>query len=114
MTHPCDPTPPLDDHGAACPFSGAHAASGGGVSRRRLLRLGIGALATSPALARLGADSATAKPTATPTPTPTPIATPAAGAAPTIPGAPKWRHAVGDPRGTDVAVALGRAKEGRY
>src|ERR1051326_957397 len=25
-----------------------------------------------------------------------------------------WRHAIGDPRGSDIAIAVGRDKEGRF
>jgi hypothetical protein len=35
------------------------------------------------------------------------------GAAP-VPGAARWQHAVGDPRGSDIAVAVGRGREGRF
>jgi hypothetical protein len=119
MNASCGFTPPSTDDGnqptpaGGCPFSGAGAADAGSLSRRSLLKYGIGALVTAPALARLGTGTANAaktaaKPAATPTPTPTP--TPAA----TIPGAPKWRHAVGDPRGSDIAKAVGRTKEGRF
>jgi hypothetical protein len=49
-------------------------------------------------------------------------AIPAVGACPAeaaakpapLPGAPKWKHAVGDPRGIDIAVTSGRNAEARY
>src|SRR4051812_41668873 len=114
MTSPCNVTPPSGDTdpspAGGCPFSGGGAATHGTLSRRSLLTYGLGALLTASGAARLAAPSASAKVTATPTPTPTPTV----GPAPTIAGAPKWRHAVGDPRGSDIAKAVGRDKEGRF
>ena len=31
-----------------------------------------------------------------------------------LPGAVRWRHAVGDPRGSDVVAVFGRANEARF
>jgi Animal haem peroxidase len=69
------------------------------LSRRNLLkRFGIG-LAAAPMLQRSQRASAAAAP---------------AAAGPRIAGAPRSPHAVGDPRGSDIAVAAGRTKEGRF
>jgi hypothetical protein len=69
----------------------------GATSRRRVLA-GVAALASGPMLVRPAAAGAAQR-------------TPA-GFTSTA-GTP-WGHAVGDPRGSDIAVAVGRSKEGRF
>jgi len=116
---------------ATCPFSGrrtddAPPPSGGGCpyagggeqqppsrsfSRRSLLKYGLAALAVAPAFAGGRSQSFAAK--AAPTPSgPTPV--PAPGVSVPIGGTPKWSHAIGNPRGSDIATAVGRTKEGRF
>jgi hypothetical protein len=82
-------------------------AGGGGardVSRRRVLA-GSALLAVGSVVAG-GAPAAVAAPLPVPDPGPPP-ATP-------LPGVPRSRHAVGDPRGSDVVARFGRAKEARF
>src|SRR5688500_1418994 len=92
------------DHGGAdgCPFSGA---GGSGVGRRGFL---AGALATAmlPAVGGLGS---TASAEELP-PVPDPTAAPAVAEAPAEIGG----HAVGDPRGAQIAVSAGRDKQARF
>jgi hypothetical protein len=122
---------------SGCPFSGAgsseprlpmligdpEAAAG----PRRLSRRGFlgGAVAAAGALALAGRMGPAAAAPATPTPTPTPTPGPnlprvihlprgqgADGRA--LPGSVRWRHAVGDPRGSDVVAVFGRTREARF
>ncbi|MGY1642707.1 heme peroxidase family protein [Geodermatophilus sp. SYSU D00703] len=94
------------DHGSAgaCPFSGARAT--GGMARRGFL---AGALATAmvPAVGGLGG---TARAAEDPVPTTEPTAPPPTPDAPAETGA----HAVGDPRGADVAVRVDRRVQARF
>jgi Animal haem peroxidase len=71
------------------------------VSRRDVLRFGVGALAAAPILQRARRASAA-------------VGAPGKPGTAGIPGTPHWQHAVGDPRGSDIAVAVGRTKEGRF
>jgi hypothetical protein len=106
-----DDAPPLSS-GGGCPYSGGGAQPPArGLSRRSLLRFGLAALAAGPAFAGGRSQSFAAKTAATRT-GPTPV--PAAGKSIPIGGTPKWAHAVGNPRGSDIADAVGRAKEGRF
>jgi hypothetical protein len=91
--------------GGGCPFSGAQATSG--VARRGFL---AGALATAmlPAVGGLGGTALAEEPVA---PAPTdPTAPPVVSDAP----AELAAHAVGDPRGADVAVRVNRSAEARF
>ena len=116
---------------ATCPFSGRRSAdpapapssgcpySGGGgdkppersLSRRSLLKYGLAALVAAPAFAGARTQSFAAK-AAKVVKSPTPV--PAPGVSVPIAGVPKWSHAVGNPRGSDIAKVLGRTKEGRF
>nr|AHE14777.1 putative heme peroxidase [uncultured bacterium] len=69
-----------------------------GVTNRRRVLAGVAALAGGPVLLRPEAADAA----------------PGAAAGSTATAGPPWRHAVGDPRGSDIAVAVGRAREGRF
>jgi hypothetical protein len=101
-----------------CPFSGA---GGGGaaerrVSRRRVLA-GAAGLAALPVLAGVGNTANAQVLTPTPTPTPTPAVPPAVASV--LEKLKKGRalkgaHGVGDPRGSDIAVKLGRDREARF
>jgi hypothetical protein len=93
-----------DTTAGVCPFSGATRPASG-VSRRGFLTTALTA-AMVPAVGGIGtAAAATEEP---------PAGTPEAPApAPTGP-AETAAHAVGDPRGTDIAVKAGRNKRGRY
>jgi hypothetical protein len=85
-----------------CPFSGAGASRG--VDRRGFL---AGALATAmaaPAVAGLGGTALAADPTTEGAATTTTTAPPAETAA----------HALGDPRGADIAVQVDRSEEARF
>jgi hypothetical protein len=92
-----------------CPFSGAGAPEppkGGRFSRRSMLA-GLASLAAAPVL---NTGTAFAAPSRTP-------ATPAAPAKPgkkPKPRAARGSHAVGNPRGSDIAVRSGRDKEARF
>ena len=107
-----DDAPPPS--GGGCPYSG-----GGGeqqppsrsFSRRSLLKYGLAALAVAPAFAGGRSQSFAAKAAKTAA-GPTPV--PAPGVSVPIGGTPKWSHAVGNPRGSDIAKAVGRTKEGRF
>jgi Animal haem peroxidase len=89
-----------------CPFSGAGAPEprqGGRFSRRSMLA-GLTSLAAAPLLGRGVAQAA-------------PGRTPTAPAKPTKPARPRatrGSHAVGNPRGSDIAVRSGRDKEARF
>jgi hypothetical protein len=117
MTPACGITPePTDDDapaptGGGCPFSGNGGGAGGnGLSRRSFLKYGIGALASASALG--GASVLTSGPAARAA-----KAVPATAAFPkNIPlnGTPRWKHAVGDPRGIDIGTAVGRTRQGRF
>ncbi len=91
-----------DGSQAVCPFSGARA--GGGMARRTFLT-GAMAAAMTPAVAGLGGIARAEDPPVTgePAPAPAPVA-PAETAA----------HAVGDPRGADIAVRVDRRQEARF
>jgi Animal haem peroxidase len=86
-----------------CPFSGAKPDSG--VARRGFLA-GALAVAVAPAVGGLGGTALAAEPDSTTDPT----ATPAPPASPAEIGA----HAVGDPRGADIAVRVDRRVEARF
>jgi hypothetical protein len=93
-----------DDGGAGgCPFSGAGRTGG---MRRRGFLAGTLAAAMTPALTGLGGIARADEP-ATPT---DPTAPPAPPAAPAETAA----HAVGDPRGADIAVRVDRRQEARF
>src|SRR3954447_13773712 len=71
-----------------------------GVSRRAVL-VGAAGVAACPVLPGGGAA----------------LAAPATGAGPRpkpVPGPAAWKHAVGDPRGSDISVTVGRSAEARY
>jgi hypothetical protein len=87
-----------------CPFSGA--GGGTGVSRRRVLA-GAAGLAAVPVLSGLGA-------TAEAAPVVTAPRGGAAAAAVSRARALVGAHGKGDPRGSDIAVKLGRDKEARF
>jgi len=123
---------------SGCPFSGAGTGAGRrepelpvlvgpkeALGHRELSRRGFlgGAVAAAGAWAvagRMGAASAApAPPPAPPAPAPAlprvihlPRGQGADGRA--LPGTVRWRHAVGDPRGSDVVAVFGRAKEARF
>src|SRR5215213_974630 len=87
----------------ACPFSGAAAdRSPRGITRRSVLA-GFASLAALPVVG--GTSVAAAAPARTAAP---------AGTGPIGGRAAKAAHAVGDPRGWDIAVRGSRAAEGRF
>ncbi|RBY77934.1 peroxidase [Blastococcus sp. TF02-09] len=95
--------------GAVCPFSGARAAeppaAAAGTLSRRSMIAGLAGLLAMPVVAGLGG-TAQAAPARRP---------PAAPAAPRRPArATRGAHAVGNPRGSDIAVRAGRDKEARF
>lgn len=92
----------------SCPFS---AVVGQPVSRRHLLA-GAAALAAAPLLISMDATSAAADPTPPPPGGPGVAAAGADGSP--LPGFVNWKHAIGDPRGSDVVAKFGRRKEGRF
>ena len=120
-------------HMATCPFSGRRSddapaaaaaerrmpllerqrhAAGAVVLAPSLLRYaGLAALAAAPAFVGGRTQKVIAK-AAKKLTGPTPV--PAPGVSVPIGGLPKWSHAVGDPRGTDIAKAVGRTKEARF
>jgi hypothetical protein len=75
-------------------------------------------------LDRLGTAAAAPTPPAVPTPPPAPappVLPPVVGLPQgvgadgrALPGSVKWKHAVGDPRGSDVVATLGRSREARF
>lgn len=77
-------------------------ADGPGFSRRGALAGLLAGLTTLPAAAAQQSHAAPRTPPSRP-----------AGPAPVLTGA-RWAHAVGDPRGADIAVTAGRTKEGRF
>ncbi len=85
-----------------CPFSGAGAPTQAGFSRRSMLA-GLAALATLPVLGGT-AQAAPGRPPAAPR-VPGPARRPRAA---------RGSHAVGNPRGSDIAVRAGRDKEARF
>src|SRR3954469_14907737 len=92
-----------------CPFSGAgapEAPRGGRFSRRSML-MGLTSLAIAPLLGTGTAMAAPARATAKPGKTTTPPKPPK-------PRAARGSHAVGNPRGSDIAVRSGRDKEARF
>jgi Animal haem peroxidase len=92
--------------GGVCPFSGAGAETGrkaGGFSRRSMLA-GLATLAALPVVG--GTGTAMAAPARAPKPS--------APVVPAKPPAVRAAHAVGNPRGADIAVAGGRDKEARF
>jgi hypothetical protein len=98
-----------------CPFSGA-GGDDGQVSRRRVLA-GAAGLAALPVLAGFGNTASAQVAIPTPTPTPTPAVPPAVASV--LEKLKKGRalkgaHGVGDPRGSDIAVKLGRDREARF
>ena len=92
-----------DGSQAVCPFSGQ--SRGGGMARRSFLT-GAMAAAMTPAVAGLGGIARAEDPPATTEPAPAP--------APTEPPAETAAHAVGDPRGADIAVRVDRRQEARF
>jgi hypothetical protein len=70
------------------------------MSRRRLMKAGVAVAGLAAARVPLGTPSAAA-------------ATVSRHAVP-VAGAPVWKHAVGDPRGIDIAITTGRNAEARY
>lgn len=99
-----------NETGGGCPFSGAGAADGGstrsGVSRRSVLA-GLAGLAAVPIMggtAHAAPRRRPQRPGTPPRPAPPPPPARAARAA----------HAVGNPRGSDIAVRAGRDKEARF
>ena len=107
---------------SGCPFSGAAAAvaqeslAQTPVSRRRVL-VGAAGLAAVPVLSGIGAPTAAAQVVPTPVATPAPAPTPAASAA--LAKLKKGRalkgaHAVGDPRGADIARPVRPDREARF
>jgi heme peroxidase len=86
----------------ACPFSGAGDPGPSRLTRRSMLA-GLAALAALPALGGT-AQAAPSRPPAAPRPAP----------APRRPRAPRGAHAVGNPRGSDIAVRAGRDQEARF
>jgi hypothetical protein len=97
-----------------CPFSGGAATvAETSVSRRRVLA-GAAGLAVVPVLAGIAPASA-APVVPAPVPTPTPTTAPPAALAKLQKGrAAKGAHGVGDPRGSDIAIKLGRDREARF
>ncbi len=98
-----------------CPFSGGGAATVAetSVSRRRVLA-GAAGLAVVPVLAGIAPASA-APVVPVPVPTPAPTTAPPAALAKLQKGrAAKGAHGVGDPRGSDIAMKLGRDREARF
>jgi hypothetical protein len=93
-----------------CPFSGAGA--GGPVSRRRVLA-GAAGLAALPVLAGVGGTASAQTPTPRPVPAPSPQVS-AALAKLKKGRALRGPHGVGDPRGADIALKLGRDREARF
>ena len=90
-----------DETAGVCPFSGAVAGTTrSGVSRRTVLA-GLAGLAALPVLG----GTAHAAPGRTPTPPRLPARRPRAT---------RGAHAVGNPRGSDIAVRAGRDKEARF
>jgi Animal haem peroxidase len=90
--------------GRARTDSAEHTKGSGGVSRRTVLSgaAGVAAgVAASPVLSGTGPALAAASPSAGPKPK-------------QVGGPPAWKHAVGDPRGSDVSVTVGRNAEARY
>ena len=97
-----------DQTDGVCPFSGAGAGDDGtarsGVSRRAMLA-GLASLAALPVLSGT-AHAAPARRPGAPTPAPRVPAR--------KPRAARGAHAVGNPRGSDIAVRAGRDKEARF
>jgi hypothetical protein len=85
----------------------AHDRSGksGGVTRRSLLFGAAAGLAATSGLTGAGPAAAAKKAKG---------GSVAAGKVAPLPRAPAWKHAVGDPRGIDIAVTSGRNAEARY
>ena len=79
------------------------------VSRRALLAGGAALIAVPLMGARVPPDSAAGG--AAPA---SPGVGPGAADAARLPGPPRWKHAVGDPRGSDVVAKLGRNVEARF
>jgi hypothetical protein len=111
---------------AECPFSApAAAAPQAGLSRRRFLGAAVAAAGAWTVAERAGVAAAAPQ---VPGGAPTPALPTGSGQLPKIlglprgvgadgralPGSVKWRHAVGDPRGSDVVAVFGRAKEARF
>ncbi len=106
-TRPATTTDGISPASGGCPFSG-NADEPPAVSRRGVLA-GAAVLAASSMFAGTGVASAAvpASPSAAP---------PIAGAADGSPlrGAPNWKHAVGDPRGSDIVAKFGPNREARF
>ena len=108
--------PPTDT--AACPFTGA-GASAASLSRRSMLGGAAAAIAGAWLLTDAGTAAAAAMPAgppATPPTGPTPAGAPVGAGADgsPLPGFVNWKHAVGDPRGSDIVARFGRTSEARF
>lgn len=101
---PDAPDPSATDEDG-CPFGWGR----GKVSRRSVL-LGVGALAAAPLVGAARPAGATVSPPAVPASSVAPAAAPGAP----LPGFVNWKHAVGDPRGSDVVAVFGRNQEARF
>ncbi|SHN71286.1 Animal haem peroxidase [Geodermatophilus obscurus] len=99
-----------DETAGVCPFSGAGAGDGGttrsAVSRRAVLA-GLAGIAALPVMS---GTALAAPPRRPPAPTQSPAAPPPARR----PRAARGAHAVGNPRGSDIAVRAGRDAEARF
>jgi hypothetical protein len=107
-----------------CPFSGSTTASQD-VSRRRFLggtaAAGVWALAAGTGIASAAPAPRQLPPIPPVVPPPGPVLPPVVGLpagvgadGQKLPGFVKWRHAVGDPRGSDVVAMYGRTSEARF
>ncbi|MGY1659885.1 heme peroxidase family protein [Geodermatophilus sp. SYSU D00705] len=103
-----------DGSGGGCPFSGAGARDDGGapgrLSRRSVLAAGLAGLAAVPAMGGT-AFAAPERRTAT---TAAPATTTTLQPTRRLPPAARAEHAVGNPRGSDIAVRVGRDREARF
>ncbi|MGY1820554.1 peroxidase family protein [Geodermatophilus sp. SYSU D00079] len=101
-----------DGSGGGCPFSGAGAGDDGGargrLSRRSVLAAGLAGLAAVPVMG--GTAFAAPERRAAPAPASTTALQPTRRTA----RATKGAHAVGNPRGADIAVRVGRDREARF
>ena len=97
-----------EDYSDVCPFS----SGGSGLSRRTLLSgmavAGIGMVATG------GGQAEAAPPPIKPIPVPGGLPAGLGADGRPLPGFVKWKHAVGDPRGSGIIAKLGRLREARF
>jgi hypothetical protein len=105
-----------DGSGGGCPFSGAGArddggGARGGLSRRSVLAAGLAGLAAVPVMGGTAFAAPERRAAPTPTPAPAPAATPQVTRRAR---AARASHAVGNPRGADIAVRVGRDREARF